>query len=69
MLSSYPVVCPHENCGWSGSLIPSLACGGEDAEVASRERAWFHCPRCQRDWEVRIANDHVTVLPIAGTDN
>jgi hypothetical protein len=23
MLSSYPVACPHTNCGWTGSLVPS----------------------------------------------
>jgi CheY-like chemotaxis protein len=27
-------------------------------------RAWFRCPRCQDDWEVRITNDRVTVLPV-----
>ena len=64
MLSSYPVACPHENCGWTGSLVPSLVRGGADAEVASMQRAWFRCPRCQRDWEVRINNDRVTVLPV-----
>jgi hypothetical protein len=25
--------------------------------------AWFRCPRCQGDWEVRITDDRVTVLP------
>jgi hypothetical protein len=38
MLSSYPVVCPHGNCGWSGTLIPSHVRGGEDAEIASMDR-------------------------------
>jgi hypothetical protein len=23
MLSSYPVACPHQSCGWKGNLIPS----------------------------------------------
>jgi hypothetical protein len=27
-------------------------------------RAWFRCPRCQGDWEVRITDDRVTVLPL-----
>jgi hypothetical protein len=26
------------------------------------QRAWFQCPRCQRDWEVRISNDKVVVV-------
>jgi hypothetical protein len=63
MLSSYPVACPLEDCGWIGSLIPSLLQGGGGAEIASMHRAWFRCPRCQCDWEVRITNDRVTVLP------
>ena len=55
MLSSYPVVCPHANCGWTGNLLPSLLRGGADAEIVSMHCAWFRCPRCQGDWEVRIA--------------
>jgi PAS domain S-box-containing protein len=63
MLSSYPVACPHAKCGWTGGLVPSLLRGGADAEIASTHEAWFRCPRCQGDWEVRIADDRVTVLP------
>jgi hypothetical protein len=66
MLSSFPVKCPHEGCGWSGSLVPSIRRGGADAEVAAAQRAWFHCPQCNRDWEVRISNDRVTDVPAAG---
>jgi hypothetical protein len=65
MLSSYPVACPHEDCGWSGSLVPSVVRGGAGAEVAPMQRAWFSCPGCRRDWEVRITHDRVTVLPLA----
>ena len=64
MLSSFPVACPHEGCGWTGNLIPSLIRGGTGEEVASMQRAWFCCPRCHRDWEVRITNDRVTVVPV-----
>ena len=63
MLTSYPVACPHANCSWAGSLVPSLLRGGPDAEIVSMHRAWFRCPRCQDDWEVRITDDRVTVLP------
>ncbi|HJT76792.1 MAG TPA: hypothetical protein VJ739_06280 [Gemmataceae bacterium] len=63
MLSSYPVACPHANCGWAGSLVPSLLRGGPDAEIMSMHRAWFRCPRCQADWEVRITHDQVMVVP------
>lgn len=65
MLSSYPVSCPYEGCGWSGNLMPSLLRGGADAEVGRMQRAWFHCPGCQRDWEVRISDDRVTIVPPA----
>lgn len=65
MLTSYSVSCPHDNCRWSGSLIPSLLRGGADSEVASMRKAWFQCPRCACDWEVQIVNDAVTVLPVA----
>jgi hypothetical protein len=63
MLSSYPVACPHEGCGWTGSLVPSLLRGGTGAEIVAMQRAWFRCPQCQHDWEVRIRNDRVTVMP------
>lgn len=63
MLSSYSVPCPYANCGWTGSVVPSVLRGGADAEIASMQRAWFRCPRCERDWEVRITNDRVKVLP------
>ena len=72
MLSSYPVGCPHAGCGWKGNLVPSLLQGGASEEVASLQRAWFRCPRCRKDWEVRIDGDRVTVAPVvapaAGTD-
>ena len=64
MLSSYRVVCPHAECGWTGSLVPSVLRDGEDAEIASGHRAWLQCPRCRRNWEVRIKDDLVTVLPV-----
>ena len=63
MLSSYPAACPHEGCDWTGSLVPSRIQGGTGAAIAPMQRGWFRCPRCQRDWEVRITNDRVTVLP------
>jgi hypothetical protein len=64
MLTSYPVACPHKNCGWTGNLMPSHLRGGADAEIVSMHRAWFQCPRCQHDWEIRITDDRVTVLPV-----
>lgn len=63
MLSSFRVTCPHTGCGWTGSLLPSLAQGGVDAEIPSAQVAWFHCPGCGGDWKVRITNDRITALP------
>jgi hypothetical protein len=63
MLTSYSVVCPYQNCDWRGSLVPSHVRGGSDAEISSAERAWLRCPRCQRDWEIRIEDERVTILP------
>ena len=40
-----------------------LVQGGEGREITSMQRAWFRCPRCQGDWEVRIEDDKVAVLP------
>jgi hypothetical protein len=64
MLSSYAVVCPQAQCGWTGNLVPSRIRGGEHAEIVSTHRAWFRCPLCQGDWELRITLDKVTVLPV-----
>lgn len=64
MLTSYSVTCPHENCGWSGNVVPSHLRSGADAEILSMHKAWFKCPRCQKDWEVQITDERVTVLPV-----
>jgi hypothetical protein len=63
VLSSYPVACLYDGCNWTGNLVPTLVRGGAAAELAPAERAWLRCPRCRRDWEVRINNDRVTVMP------
>jgi hypothetical protein len=62
MLSSYPIACPHDGCGWTGNLVPSQVRGGADAEIASLQRAWFQCPRCHNHWEMRIQGEKVVAL-------
>ena len=64
MTTSYSVAYPHPKCRWTGNLVPSEWQEGASAEILSMHRAWFRCPRCQGDWEARIANDKVTVLPV-----
>jgi hypothetical protein len=65
MLSSYPVSCPDEKCGYTGNLVPSQIRGGAEAEIASRQRAWFLCPSCHRIWEMRIQGEKAVVPPVA----
>jgi hypothetical protein len=62
MLSSYRISCPDENCGWSGSLVPSQSAGGAGTEGAAEQRVWFQCPRCRRNWEARLHDDRVVPL-------
>jgi hypothetical protein len=69
MLSSFQVACPHEFCGWTGNVVPSHLRGGADAEIVSMQCAWFRCPRCQLDWEVRLTDDLVTALPVVERAN
>jgi hypothetical protein len=38
-----------------GSLVPSHVQGGADAEIASMQRAWFRCPRCQGEGDVETS--------------
>lgn len=63
MLISFPVACPHEDCDWSGNLVPSVVQGWADVRFASGRRAGFRCPRCRRDWMGVITDDRVVVLP------
>ena len=65
MLSSCSVACPNEHCSWTGSLVPWLLQGGKDEEIVSMQKAWFQCPRCKSDWEMRVINDDVTALTVA----
>jgi hypothetical protein len=68
MLTSYPVACPHDHCDWTGKVVPSHIQGGANAEIIIMHRAWFRCPRCKCDWEVRITEDKVTVAPVVHED-
>src|SRR5262249_38088515 len=63
VLSSYPVACPYEGCGWTGNLIPSRSPRGANAEAAPGTAVWSHCPRCQRDGEAGLRGDGVVALP------
>jgi hypothetical protein len=66
MLTSYPAACPHEDCGWMGNLVPSSIRGGHRSEIEPRQPAWFRCPNCGRDWEMRIRGDNLIAVSAAG---
>jgi hypothetical protein len=65
MVTSYLVACPHESCGWTGSLFPSFARAGGGPVIVSGRWAWLQCPRCERAWEVRLHADQMLTLPAA----
>ena len=58
-----PFVNPARCCPECSSPVPSHVRGGAGEEIATMQRAWFRCPNCRGDWEVRITNDRVTVVP------
>ncbi len=44
---------------------PSLPREGPSAVIVSKNEAWFRCPHCQRDWEVRITDEKAKIVPSA----
>ncbi len=66
MDSSYPVRCPQEDCGWSGSLVHSRARGGTTTDAKAGQLVWFQCPRCRRDWEARVQGERAITFPTLG---
>ena len=63
MLSDCSVVLSHENCDWTGDLVLSHVQRRGEAEIGPTDQAWFRCPRCQHQWEVRVTDDALIVLP------
>ena len=64
MLTSYLVRCPHLNCGWFGSLLPSRDTEAWKSLIPATSVAVFQCPRCQAEWRARIEGDDVKPLPV-----
>lgn len=67
MLTSYVVRCPHKNCRWSGSLMPSAkpAAPWENSiGLPVKKEVVFECPKCRGVWHARIVGDDVRALPV-----
>ena len=64
MLTSYMVKCPHFNCEWFGSLLPSQHTDSWRGSVPTTAVAIFECPQCHREWRARLVGDDVKALPL-----
>ncbi len=64
MLTSFLVRCPHDDCKWTGNLIPR-----KDAEqwhgqtpTTARPTVVFHCAKCRREFRGQIIGDDVKII-------
>jgi hypothetical protein len=64
MLTDYSVHCPHEGCGWAGSLFPQGPRDGVGQAAPTQRVIRFHCPRCQGEWHARIVGEDAVPLPL-----
>ena len=64
MLTSYLVKCPHFNCNWSGSLLPSRDTDSWRGPVPTISIAMFECPLCHGPWKAKVVGDDVVPLPL-----
>jgi hypothetical protein len=64
MITSYLVRCPHSECRWFGSLIPSTTAGPFQGKPGVRPEVMFRCPKCQGEWRARIIGEDVKPLPL-----
>jgi hypothetical protein len=69
MLTSYLVKCPHFNCNWSGSLLPSRDTDSWRGSVPTTPIAVFECPQCHNGWRARVVGDDVVQLPLDDLDH
>jgi hypothetical protein len=64
MLTSYWVTCPHFECRWSGSLLPSRDTEAWRPAAPALGTVTFRCPRCRHEWRARVVGDDVKPLPL-----
>jgi hypothetical protein len=65
MLTSFVVRCPHPECRWFGSLIPTTTAGPLQGKPGVRPEVVFRCPSCKNEWHARVVGDDVRPLPLA----
>ena len=64
MWTSYLVKCPHVDCKWFGSLLPSSDMDSWKGCVPTVNTALFECPNCGKSWKAEIKGDDVIPFPI-----
>ena len=66
MLTSYLVKCPHFDCKFFGSLLPTRDTDSWRSSVPTVKTATFECPSCGHKWRARVKGDDVEPLPQEG---
>ncbi len=64
MLTDYMVVCPFEQCHWSGSLFPQGSRDAWRAAMPTHRQIVFQCPRCHGEWHAQIVGDDAIPMPL-----
>jgi hypothetical protein len=64
MLTSYMVRCPHHDCDWFGSLLPSQDTDSWKGSIPTTTTAVFDCPGCHREWRGRVEGDDIVPFPL-----
>jgi hypothetical protein len=64
VLTDYLVHCPHEGCGWRGSLFAKGNREGWRPAVPTTREIVFECPRCHGEWRARIVGEDAIPLPL-----
>ncbi len=63
MLTSYMVRCPHFDCNFFGSLLPSRDTDSWKSSMPTVPTATFNCPACGKAWRAKVHGDDVEPLP------
>jgi hypothetical protein len=64
MLTDYMVKCPHPDCRWTGSLLPSRNREAWLSAAPKTREVVFECPRCRREWHAQLVGEDVRNLPL-----
>ena len=64
MLTSYLVKCPHFDCNFFGSLLPSRDTDSWKGSLPTVNVAVFNCPNCGKMFRGKIKGDDIEPLPL-----